>query len=96
MDKQIKPFINIGPGEIIKLEMKELNWTQKDLAEILNLSLKTINQIIKNKQPITIDTAFLLSQVFHSSPEFWLNLDKNFRLRQKENEYSKLNENKKN
>lgn len=34
MDKQIKPFINIGPGEIIKLEMKELNWTQKDLAEM--------------------------------------------------------------
>lgn len=81
MANQLKPFLNIGPGHIIKREMEALNWNQEDLAQILEMSPKSINQILNNKQGITVDTATLLGKAFKTSPDFWLNLEKNYRLR---------------
>ena len=78
------PHINIGPGEFIKEELEVRNWRQEDLAEILGISLKTVNQLIKNKQTITIETAKLLSKAFGQSPQYWINLDSNYRLRRQE------------
>lgn len=81
--KQLKPFLNTGPGQILKREMEALNWSQSDLAEIIGMDIKSINQIANNKQSITIDTARLLAKAFSSSPEFWMNLEQNYRLRLK-------------
>jgi len=83
MVNQLKPFLNIGPGQIIKREMEALNWNQEDLAQILEMSPKSINHILSNKQSITVDTATLLGKAFKNSPDFWLNLEKNYRLRLK-------------
>jgi HTH-type transcriptional regulator/antitoxin HigA len=80
---KIKPFINIGPGNIIKRNLEALNWSQRDLAEITGLAEKTVSQILNNKQPITIETSLLLGRSFNTSPEFWLSLDQNYRLRLK-------------
>ena len=33
--------------------MKELGWNQEDLAEILGISLKSVNLILNNRQRIT-------------------------------------------
>lgn len=76
-----KPFLNIGPGEFIKEELEARNWRQEDLAEILGISLKSVNKLIMNKQSITIETARLLSKAFGQSPQYWMNLDTNYRLR---------------
>jgi HTH-type transcriptional regulator / antitoxin HigA len=84
MSKSLHPFINIGPGRIIKRNLDSLNWSQEDLAEIIGMSAKSVNLLINNKQSITVETAFLLAHAFGVSPEFWLNLDQNYRLRQKE------------
>ncbi len=81
MVNHLKPFLNIGPGHIIKREMEALNWNQEDLADILEMSPKSINHILNNKQSITIETATLLGKAFKTSPDFWLNLEKNYRLR---------------
>ena len=81
MVKKLTPFINIGPGEFIKDEMEFRNWTQEILSEILGISLKSVNRIIKNKQSITVDVAKCLSEAFGQSPEYWLNLNNNYRLR---------------
>jgi len=80
---KLKPFINIGPGNIIKRNLEALNWSQRDLAEITGLAEKTVSQILNNKQSITIETSLLLGKSFNTSPEFWLNLDQNYRLRLK-------------
>lgn len=81
------PFLNIGPGEFIKEELEERNWKQEDLAAILGMSLKSVNKLIMNKQAITISTARLLAKVFGQSPQYWMNLDTNYRLRlQKEDQ----------
>ena len=76
-----RPHLNIGPGEFIREEQESRGWRQEDLAEILGLSLKHVNQLIKNRQPITVDTARLLSQAFGQSAQYWMNLDANYRLR---------------
>jgi len=80
MGKQIKPYLNIGPGQFIKEELEARNWKQEDLAETLGLSLTTVNNIIKNKQNITRTLANQLSQTFGQSPQYWLNLETNYRL----------------
>ena len=82
---QLRPYINIGPGEFIKEEMEVRNWTNEDLAQVINLNPKTISELLNNKQRITIDTAKVLSEAFGQSPQYWLNLDNNYRLRLKEN-----------
>lgn len=77
---KIKPYINIGAGDIIKRNLDFLGWSQEDLSQITEISGKTISQIINNKQRITVETAKLLSNAFGTSPEYWLNLDNNYRL----------------
>jgi len=84
MDKNYKPYYNIGPGPFIKEELEARNWRQEDLAAIIGMSLKSVNQFIKNKQAITVETAQLLNKAFGQSAQFWLNLDANYRLRLKE------------
>lgn len=84
------PFLSIGPGEFIKEELEVRSWRQEDLADILGMSLKSVNKLIKNKQAITIETAKLLSKAFGQSPHYWINLDTNYRLRlQKETQRDK-------
>ncbi len=84
MAKKIKPFINMGPGEVIKGDLEALNWTQEDLSKIVGMSVKAVNEIIKNKTSITFETARLLGKAFGQSPQFWMNLDTAYRLRDQE------------
>ena len=81
MVNKYTPFLNIGPGEFIKEELETRNWRQEDLADIIGISLKSVNKLIMNKQAITIETAKLLSKAFGQSPQYWINLDTNYRLR---------------
>lgn len=90
MIKNYKPYFNIGPGPFIKEELEARNWRQEDLAAVLGMSLKSVNKLIKNKQSITVKKAQLLSKAFGQSPQFWLTLDTNYRLRLKQNISDKI------
>ena len=79
------PYLNIGPGDFIKEELALRNWKQEYLTDILGISKKTVNEIINSEQTITIDMAKLLSQAFGQSPQYWINIDTNYRLRLTEN-----------
>jgi HTH-type transcriptional regulator/antitoxin HigA len=80
MSNSYKPFKNLGPGFSIRRDMEANDWNQKDLADILGFSEKHISRLLNNKEPITITTAKLLSTALGSSPQFWINLDTNYRL----------------
>ena len=82
------PAYNIGPGEFIKEELEARHWRQEDLAAILAMSPKAVNEIIRSKQAITIETAQKLGMAFGQSPQFWLNLDTNYRLRERRQDYA--------
>jgi len=81
MVNELRPFYNVGPGDIIQDSLDALGWQQEDLADLTGLTPQTINKLIKNKQSITVDTANLLAKVFNTSPELWLNLDTAHQLR---------------
>lgn len=69
------------PGEIIKEDyLKPLTTTISELASILGISRKTLSKIINGRGAVTPDMALRLSRAFDTTPDFWLNLQKNFDL----------------
>ena len=73
------------PGNIIKEDyLLPLSITIKDVAETLGVSRKTLSKIINERGAITPDMALRLSRAFDTTPNFWLNLQKNYDLWQAE------------
>lgn len=78
--KKNKPMIpqnrqTTHPGTILLKEYLEpMELTQKKLADHLNVPIQRINEIVRGRRGISPDTAWLLSEAFETSPEFWLNL----------------------
>lgn len=68
------------PGEFIREELEARNWTQGDLAEILDRPLQLVNEIVLGKRSITPETAQGLASAFNTSPELWLNLESAYQL----------------
>ena len=63
------------PGTILLKEYLEpMGLTQKELADHLNIPIQRVNEIVRGKRGVSPDTAWLLSEAFDTSPEFWLNL----------------------
>jgi addiction module HigA family antidote len=63
------------PGEVLREEFLEpLDLPQTALADKLGISVQRINEIVNEKRGITPDTAWLFSQAFGTTPEFWMNL----------------------
>ncbi len=77
---KLRPALKFGPGYFIKEQMEYRNWTQEELAEIMGITIKHLNKILKDKQSITLDIAKILGEVFDTTPQYWLSLDANYRL----------------
>ncbi len=70
-----KKRIPTHPGEILLEEfLNPLGLTQVALAEHLDVFVQRINELVKGKRGVTPETAWLLSQAFGTTPEFWINL----------------------
>jgi len=69
------------PGEMLLEEfLKPLGMTQSELAKRIFVSFPRINEIINGHRGITPDTALRLSRLFGTTPEFWLNGQRNWDL----------------
>ena len=69
------------PGKIIKEDyLTPLSITIKDMAELLGISRKTLSKIINGRGSISPDMALRLSRAFDTTPDLWLNLQKNYDL----------------
>ena len=69
------------PGEMLLEEfLKPLGMTQVELAEAISVSYPRVNEIINGKRGVTPDTALRLSALFGTTPEFWLNGQRNWDL----------------
>lgn len=88
----LKPFKKFGPGYFIQEQMDIREWTQADIAEILGVSLKHVNKILNDKQPITLEMAKVLGEVFDTDPKYWINLDTDYRLWLDEERSEKIRE----
>ena len=69
------------PGEMLLKEfLRPLGMTQADLADRIHVSYPRVNEIINGKRGITPDTALRLARLFETTPEFWLNGQRNWDL----------------
>ena len=69
------------PGRILKnMYIKPLGITITMLADTLNVSRKALSMIINEHKTVTTEMALRLSQAFDTSPDLWLNLQKNYDL----------------
>lgn len=73
---------NPTPGEIIKEEfMKPLNISAYQIAKESGIPSSTIQGILDNRCPITIDTSIRLGRLFNISDQYFLNIQKDSDIR---------------
>ena len=70
----------IHPGEILADELQEIGISAAALARILEVPPNRISQIIAGKRAISADTALRLARYFGTSPDLWMNRQKNYEL----------------
>lgn len=70
----------IHPGEILADELQEIGISAAALARILEVPPNRISQIVAGKRAISADTALRLARYFGTSPDLWMNLQKNYEL----------------
>jgi antitoxin HigA-1 len=69
------------PGGILKRQyMEPLSLSVSELAETLGVSRKTLSKIVNERGDVTPDMALRLSKAFNTTPELWLNLQRNYDL----------------
>jgi addiction module HigA family antidote len=76
------PRTPIHPGEHLGEELQVLGLSAAELARQLDVPTNRITAILNGQRGITADTALRLGHWFGMSPEFWLNLQKIYELRQ--------------
>lgn len=63
------------PGEILLREyIQPLGLSRKSLADHIGIPVQRVNEIVRGKRGVSPDTAWLFSEAFNTTPEFWLNL----------------------
>jgi addiction module HigA family antidote len=71
----------IHPGEQLREEfMKPLGITAYRLAKDIGVPVTRIQAIIAERRGITGDTVLRLARYFGTSPEFWLNMQRDYEL----------------
>jgi len=71
----------VHPGEILKeMYLDPLGITITALAANLGVARKTISQLINGHMGVSAEMALRLAKAFNTTPELWLNLQRNFDL----------------
>ena len=75
------PHEPIHPGEILLEDfLKPFGVSQYELAKVVGVSPRRINEIVHGKRSISPDTALRLARAFDVSDRFWLNLQNRYDL----------------
>ncbi len=70
----------IHPGEFLIDELREISVTPTELSRRIGVPPNRISQIVRGKRDITVDTALRLGQFFGTTPELWINLQRDYDL----------------
>jgi antitoxin HigA-1 len=69
------------PGGILKRHyMEPLSLKVSGLASVLGVARKTLSEIVNEHASVTPDMALRLSKAFKTTPELWLNMQRNYDL----------------
>jgi len=68
----------IHPGEILREEfMSEFGLSVASLAARLGVSRQSINELVRERRAVSPDMALRLGRLFGTTPQYWLNLQRN-------------------
>ncbi|MGH8580499.1 MAG: HigA family addiction module antitoxin [Gammaproteobacteria bacterium] len=70
----------VHPGRASKIEIEARGVSATKLALALRVPSGRITAILNGKRGISAETALRLGHYFGNSPQFWLNLQKNYEL----------------
>lgn len=71
----------IHPGEVLREEfLLPLGLTAHALAMALHVPAPRINDIVRERRAVTVDTAMRLGRFFGMSPEFWMGLQADYEM----------------
>ena len=71
----------VHPGEMLREEfMKPLEISINRLALDLHAPATRVSEIVNERRGITADTALRLARYFGTSPDLWMNLQKDYEL----------------
>jgi len=77
-----QPGPAVHPGEVLLEEfLRPLEMTQAAAAKALGMSTVRVNELVRGKRGVTADTALRLSQLFKTTPQFWMHMQANFDLK---------------
>ncbi|MDR5748742.1 HigA family addiction module antitoxin [Caballeronia sp. LZ029] len=68
------------PGDFLREELEAREWTQQELADILDRPPRLVSEIIGGRRAITPETARGLAEALGTSAEFWMNLESQYQL----------------
>lgn len=68
------------PGQLIKGLLEERGWNQRVLAIILGLDQSIITKLVSDRRKVDADMALALAEVFETSPDRFLDLQKEYDL----------------
>src|SRR5215471_3883062 len=83
------------PGELLREEiLPAIEMSQERLAERLNVSRQTVNEVVNEKRAVTIDMAHRLGRLFDMDPTTWIRMQEAVdvwdELQAKSGEYDKI------
>ena len=74
---------SIHPGEILREEyLAPLGMSVNALAKALRVDATRMNEIVRERRRITPDTAERLARYFSTAPQFWMNLQLQYDLKE--------------
>lgn len=74
------PSFATHPGTILADEMEANEYSQIDLAKLIDIKRSQLNEIIKGKRNINADLALLLEKALGIDADFWMEAQKNYDL----------------
>ena len=64
----------IHPGGFLKEALEELVLSQAQFARAIGVSAMRVSHVINGSRPVTAELALLFGRAFEQSPQYWLNL----------------------
>ena len=69
------------PGQILKeMYLEPLGLSQADAAANLGVARKTLSMLLNEHQGVSAEMALRLAKAFNTTPELWLNMQRNYDL----------------
>ena len=78
LKKEMPP---IHPGEILKeMYLEPLGVTVSEFGDVLGVARRTVSLIINGHSGISVEMALRLSKALNTTPELWLNMQRDYDL----------------